>query len=198
MGVRTVTREACEADRWGCTCVLAFFMPTTRPDAGKFKPKYSLSPRPMLRSFSDLFSYVLSARKLRRPVSCAEFSTVDVISSDYSNLLYHIFLGEYSFSFGAQYQCDTLISVPFFCEFTTLYYRGECTAPVFSCRGLQAGKILPAFPLLALPLFFFNTIFFIITGGRSRRAFARMIPDSVRARARAYRPPFILSNRLPL
>ena len=30
----------------------------------------------------------------------------------------------------------------------------------------------------------------LIHGGRSRRAFARMIPDSVRARARAYRSPF--------
>ena len=41
--------------------------------------------------------------------------------------------------------------------------------------------------LIASP---FNTIFFIMTGGRSRRAFARMTPDSVRARARAYRSPF--------
>ena len=47
--------------------------------------------------------------------------------------------------------------------------------------------------LIASP---FNTIFFIITGGRSRRAFARMTPDSVRARARAYRPPFFRHLRM--
>ena len=65
----------------------------------------------------------------------------------------------------------------------------------FSSQVKTVSRQSAASRLIATP---FNTIFFMITGGRSRRAFARMIPDSVRARARAYRPPFILSNRLPL
>lgn len=145
----------------------------------------------MLRLLSDLFRYVQSARKLRRPVPCAGFSTVSATSSDYSNLLYHNFLRGYSFSFGTQFQYDTFISVFPFCEFTTLYYRGECTAPVFSCRGLQAGKILPAFPLLALPLLFFNTIFFIMTGGRkSRQVSEQRNPYFRRTQQPANCPPF--------
>ena len=60
-------------------------------------------------------------------------------------------------------------------------------------RVRSAGFPSAASRFIASP---FNTIFFIMTGGRSRRAFARMIPDSVRARARAYRPPFFRHLRM--
>lgn len=63
----------------------------------------------------------------------------------------------------------------------------------FSSQVKTVSRQSAASLLIASP---FNTIFFIMTGGRSRRAFARMIPDSVRARARAYRSPFFRHLRM--
>lgn len=63
----------------------------------------------------------------------------------------------------------------------------------FSSQVKTVSRQSAASRLIASP---FNTIFFIITGGRSRRAFARMTPDSVRARARAYRSPFFRHLRM--
>lgn len=63
----------------------------------------------------------------------------------------------------------------------------------FSSQVKTVSRPSAASRLIASP---FNTIFFIITGGRSRRAFARMTPDSVRARARAYRSPFFRHLRM--
>lgn len=63
----------------------------------------------------------------------------------------------------------------------------------FSSQVKTVSRPSAASRLIASP---FNTIFFIMTGGRSSRAFARMTPDSVRARACAYRSPFFRHLRM--
>lgn len=66
-------------------------------------------------------------------------------------------------------------------------YRGKCTVPVLSCRGLRAGTFLPAFPLSGLPLFFINTNFFIAGGRAIRQA---VVVKGVWVRLLGYVPLF--------
>ena len=63
----------------------------------------------------------------------------------------------------------------------------------FSSQVKTVSRPSAASRLIASP---FNTIFFHNDRGRSSRAFARMTPDSVRARACAYRSPFFRHLRM--